>query len=142
MCGNEIISTAYTKPNAGSMLAVKQALNGYGLKLQNLYDYVFYQHARAKAHPSSSTYFETVLLFFGARYDCGIGEDGKSFVNEITRLYSGDMFSAEVHGKPYTHTVIPYSNVLGDELAKQHCGHAKIDSSSHLQVRRDVFSSP
>lgn len=136
VCKSDIISTAYTKPGADSRIAVKNAtaLAGNKPMLQTLHKFVRRIHSQLVAQPDAGVYLETVLLF-GARYDCGMTDDGKLFVNEITRFYSADMFSAEVHGKPYTQTVKAYGDALGEELGKGRCGHASVS----FDIRSQLF---
>ncbi|KAL3588094.1 hypothetical protein FPOAC2_13993 [Fusarium poae] len=69
-------------------------------KYQELEGFCKFIYRAIISSPEAERYFES--LYAGLRLDIGISDDGRFFVNELTRWYEADLFSMQLSGSDRT----------------------------------------
>lgn len=75
-----------------------------------LHEFVLYIFARLRDRSDWKENFESLEV--GVRLDVGVADDGRFFVNEITRWYCADFFSLTTLGPPHTQLCSTYATAL------------------------------
>ena len=81
-----------------------------GSSYAELHEFVLYIVTRLRGRSDWNENYESLEV--GVRLDIGIADDGRCFVNEITRWYGADLFSLTTLGSPHTQLCSVYATAL------------------------------